>query len=236
MAVATVSGNCGFRRLASAFSANAPYTMAGWIWYSAATTGACGVGSSSGTLNGADVADFVSGGNIRSRTYSDAGATLGTGVNTAAATGAWRYVALVRESATSLRVFVDTAWESSPLTADTSGRSASSTNFAIGQSIATTFFMSGKLASWKIWTAALTDTQLLTEKQYRNPQSNIGSVWAVYKFLDNATSVDDTSGNSRTLAKNGTWTDDTDPAAILGDDPSPSNAPRSMFYHNFGMR
>ena len=235
MAIATVSGSCGFRRSASSFSANAPFTMAGWIWFASNPITVCEVGIASGTVNGADTCEYTGSG-LRGRVRNDAGTVLGTSGFSSLSTGTWHYIAMVRESATSFRLFVNNAWESSPASADISVRSASSVLYSIGESIATSQFITGKLASWKIWTAALTDTELLAEKQYRNPQSNLGSVWATYKFTDNATRVDDASGNSRPLSSRGTWTDDTDPAAILGDDPSPSNAPRSMFYHNFGMR
>lgn len=73
------------------------------------------------------------------------------------------------------------------------------------------------VAMFKVYTGtALTDNQVETELQYRNPQV---SMWASHKFADGALATDD-SGNTRTLTLNGSpsFTSD-EPSDILGDDP-----------------
>jgi hypothetical protein len=76
----------------------------------------------------------------------------------------------------------------------------------------------GNMVSMKIWTTALSDADILAERQYRNPQTNLANVWATYQTKSGALSTD-SSGNGRNLTENGTLSYVADPVDILGDDP-----------------
>ncbi len=83
----------------------------------------------------------------------------------------------------------------------------------------------GEFAGVKIWSGvALSDADIITERQYRNPQTNLGNVWATYHMKSGALGTD-SSGNTRTLTENSTPTFVTDPTDILGDDPVVEDEP-----------
>lgn len=101
------------------------------------------------------------------------------------------------------------------------------TNFAafdeIDLSVPGPNWFNGEVASVKLWSGVvLSDANALAERLYRNPQTNLGSVWATYQIKSGALGTD-SSGNGRTLTENGTLAFVADPSDILGD--SPSSAP-----------
>jgi hypothetical protein len=84
----------------------------------------------------------------------------------------------------------------------------------------------GTFANCKVWSGiVISDADALTEMEYRNVQTNGGSLWAHYKFLTGALGTD-SSGNGRTLTQVATPTfSANEPTAILGDDPGGSFEP-----------
>lgn len=63
--------------------------------------------------------------------------------------------------------------------------------------------MDQEIAAVKIWSAALSDADALTERSTLDVTTNTGSEWANYQFLNGALTTD-SSGNGRTLTANNT--------------------------------
>jgi hypothetical protein len=156
------------------------------------------------------------------------GATQGGNALDNFVNGTWRYIVLSRSGADPNGVLklrwldgAETSFGEVTMTGLTAlAPTGISINCARGDG--TGFATEGQytVAFVKIWsTVELSDADCLTERLYRNIQTNTANDWALYKFLTGALTTD-SSGNSRTLTAVGAPEFNADePAAILGDDP-----------------
>ena len=214
---------------AESFDSASAYTAAGWVYLEGTGGGLFGMSEAENNQQSSDQIRQNDSGNTTNlvlRSFSGTGSTLGTTEALPAVVGgAWYHAAIVRESATSLKMYID-GTQVAQRTDNVSTRDPCAF-ITFGQSPAGTARLSGRLAGWKLWGGrALTGAEIAAEAPYRNPQQYLSDVWAVYKFLDNATQLADSSGNSRSLTfvGSGSTSSVADPAGILGDDPAPSSA------------
>lgn len=119
------------------------------------------------------------------------------------AVGVWEFIALVFHFSTSVN---DELWwgTAAPLSTNTGGISAgfADTNTFYFSDDSFGDWLNGSVAAAKIWTAALTQTELEAEMLKYAPQRT-SNLWAAYSFQNGPQTVDD-SGNGRTLTQVGT--------------------------------
>ena len=144
-----------------------------------------------------------------SGTRSTAGSAFGTGT--------WRYVALVRSSTTSLKVYVNST-ETLSLTTNVSSRSAAVSEFAFGSDTYNED-LRGSVAYARAWTAALNTTELSAESASASAVRTT-DLWGDWPMQSDG---EDATANNRDLTANGTvsyvtdgptWTSTVTPAAI----------------------
>lgn len=131
----------------------------------------------------------------------------------------WYHVAMVRESATALKFYLD----GSSVATDTlniTGRTAA-TQMTVGKRRIDSSDenpWNGRVAYMKAWASALTPTEVLAEKEYADAQK--ASPWGVWA-LTSHTDLTDSSGNGRNWTANGTLTTEADPTLSPPTPPTP---------------
>jgi hypothetical protein len=183
-----------------------------------------------------DVTQMISAGGLklRLRSFDDDGTnTVATTDTVARTSNVWLHLAVVRESPTSLKMYVDGAL----VLHDTTNRTATRVNPALqvmlghyGSSAGNPGTSGHAMTAAKAWSGtALTVAEVAAELPYRNAQK--AGAWGAWHILNTATITTDYSGNGRTLTQSatGSRSDVSDPAGILGDDPAPSGPARSVF-------
>lgn len=139
--------------------------------------------------------------------------------STAWTANTWIFIAIRRESATALQLYVDTGPDGSPISYDVTGRTASNKfGFPTWFDFLNGAF-AGSMTQVRIWTTNLTNGELATEKQWTVAQKT-ANLWAEYKLVNAGTATTDNSGNSRTLTTHGSPT-------TGADDPSGQSSPGS---------
>ena len=192
-------------------SYNSAYTFDAWV-YLVGTTG------NAQTILGIDT--NVDGANEDSLYIATGGGALSLFVATASATtdingsanvtvGAWHHVAVVRESATSLKAYLDGTLVATN-TRNVGGRSTAPTRMEIGGSYtANSYRFNGRVANVRIWTVALTATQVAEQSALYTPSITTGlHLWTP---LPGHTDLADDSGNGRNWTAGGTLTTEGDP-------------------------
>lgn len=119
-----------------------------------------------------------------------------------ATVGTWTFIALVFYTAANDELWWGTV---APLSSNVGG--IAGTSFADANTLYLSddgfgSWFNGSIAAVKIWTAALTQTELQTEMLKYAPQRT-SNLWAAYKFNAGPQTTDD-SGNGRTLTQTGT--------------------------------
>lgn len=159
------------------------------------------------------------------RTNAD-GVTLETRVVVAAAltittgnaltVGQWYHLAMVRENATSFKIYQD-AVAAPTNTRDVSGRSTAATRFECGgfRSL-NQFALDGRLAYMKAWSAALTVDEIANEMLMVRPLRavNLYGWWPLLPGTGER--VRDYSGNARDWTEGGTLSDEDPPPVSWG--------------------
>lgn len=167
------------------FSANAAYTLAGWIrpvTVGAANLAICSLTVGTGNAD-LDNAVITSGG---AYSFNAQVASTPATVTAGTATAAWHHFAMVRASTTALRIFVDGVQVGADSTANVSGR-ATLTHLAIGYApFAPSVILNGGHYAWKAWTAALTAAELTREMSTVRPQRT-ANLWAWWPMVDSYT-------------------------------------------------
>ena len=222
------------------FPHNATFTIMGWVYYP--TTASSALLTIKTTDNGDNLGNvevYTTAGVLQTYTANDAGGNI-TLYNSGSTTitAGWHHIAVVRESDTALKVYLDGTLEMTD-SGDISARTGSAACVRFPRSATGSAQLDGRFAAWKAWDVALTGANVVTEQSYRNAQTNTGNVWAEWHFDDAATGTADTGGSSRTLTatNGGSATDTADPAGILGDDPTGSSITTiSSGYHQRGLR
>jgi hypothetical protein len=144
---------------------NAAYTKAGWIIFDGDLADGYVLMISDGGFSNYDaVYTFGSGTSARFQLECSGGsggssAALGSSITP----GQWYYVALVRESATSLRLYVDGVLDAE-CTADVSGRAASAAQY-LGSfgNLGGGFTLDGRLGYWRGWSDNLSTSEQTDE-------------------------------------------------------------------------
>jgi hypothetical protein len=144
---------------------NAAYTKAGWIIFDGDLADGYVLMISDGGFSNYDaVYTFGSGTSARFQLECSGGsggssAALGSSITP----GQWYYVALVRESATSLRLYVDGVLDAE-CTADVSGRAASAAQY-LGSfgNLGGGFTLDGRLGYWRGWSTNLSASEQTDE-------------------------------------------------------------------------
>lgn len=146
-------------------------------------------------------------------TVSDVFSADGSGA-VSPSNGTWYHTALVRESTTSLKMYVDGALQGT-VTANVSGR-ASAANMRLGNSALSDSPMDGRVCATKIWTRALTLAEVNAEMRTIRPLDTT-SLWGWYpNFPGSGERARDYSGNGRNWTEGGTLTDEDPPPVSYG--------------------
>lgn len=134
--------------------------------------------------------------------------TSGGGVNTGVdlTVGTWYYVATVNDTGGGIDIFgwkpAGGSWTTAALPSNVTVTGPADANtFYLGKS-GFGDWLNGSMAAVKVWTVALTDTELQAEAATYAPVKT-ASLWANYTFRSGP-QTNDESGNSRTLTASGT--------------------------------
>jgi hypothetical protein len=216
MAVRFDNATDGFQLSSSLLDYNSAYTIAGWVLMS--------VQSGSAEV---PICLALDGSNRDQIRTNSAGTRWGVQANNAGAganvtgastlsTGTWYHVALVRESTSSLLLYVDGVQETSN-TQSVTGRSAQ-TRTDLGSDRGGSNW-DGRFYAFKAWSAALTAIEVQHEMRTIRPR-RLGSLYAYWPILPGATTrARDYSGNGRNWTENGTLTDEAEPPIMWGSKP-----------------
>ena len=128
---------------------------------------------------------------------------------TLAVTGTWYHLAIARENATTLKLYVNGVNEATN-TADVTGRTAPS-RMEVGQ-VQTFNPLNARVAALKAWSTALTGPQILAEMSRAFPiaTSSVYAWWPCQAHTD----VNDKSGNARHWTAEGSLTTEADPPGV----------------------
>jgi hypothetical protein len=186
-----------FLDIASVIDINAAYTVSLWINMDSLANFPVPV-----DLGGISLFDYIATSNANSG-HIEVDCSIG-GASTGTAnlsTGTWYFIALRRNSTTSLDGFVTNAVDAN--VADNVGARGAGSKTIIGQFDATNNFV-GMIAQVRIWTRALTNGELATEKASATMVSTTNA-WAEYRLATSGTATVD-SFSTNTLTSHGSLT------------------------------
>lgn len=197
-------------RAADLFDYNAPYAWMAWVYLVSDLNAIAtllsannATGSNQDTIRtGADGTTIETRVSVASASTSAAGPSL--------TVGQWYHVALVRESVTSLKLYVDGVLVSTN-TRDVTGRTAVLL-IEHGVLLTSSSPSDSRVDRIKAWSAALTIAEVQAEMWSIRPQrtDNLYGFWPTWTGADRIT---DYSGNGRDWTASGTLTDE-DPAPV----------------------
>jgi hypothetical protein len=135
--------------------------------------------------------------------------TDGDATGTTLSADTWYHIALVRESVTSLKVYLDGVLDITG-TLNVTGRSLPDRLDVSGYASGAGSRFEGYLAAFKSWSVALNSTEVAAEKDYEAPvrTSNVHA----YTTLATTSDVNDLSGNGYNWTVDGTITTETGPS------------------------
>lgn len=197
---------------------NSPYTVMCWIRPSSISGAPCIFAVSAGTYsaNGEELYISVSLGN-RLTLYAVNGATDGFGSpnGSVLSTNTWYHVAIVRESTTSLKSYLNGVYEQT-CTVSAASRTASSRMEFGAWSSGNNDPFSGRMHAIKIWDVALTAAEIAQEMNTVAPRK-LANLWGWYPTRPGSGErAKDYSGNGRDFTEGGTLTDDDPPPISWG--------------------
>jgi hypothetical protein len=215
---------------------NAAYTVCGWWYYTSLGFAGGFYGNQLVTLESGNPADNLDllqsreegGDHHRLNIQVGIGAGLVIVVGTTnLSTGTWYYQAMVRSSATSVKIYLGTTAaniaEEAENTTNVTGRTAST---ALHMGEFWTNELDGRMAAVRVYTRALTLDQLKVEAVSASPV-DASNIWATYPFR---TRERDVSGNARHLTPlNGPLTVEADPPDVHNWPPEWAVLPRNTF-------
>jgi hypothetical protein len=202
----------GLVRTASVLNYNSPYSWMAWVYASVFNefpfmfnvhTGS----SSPYNTDGAGMGDAAS-----HKPYIEpviAGTFGGTQGASALTLATWYHMAMVRESVSSLKLYIDGTLVATD-TLNITGRTASS-RMDVGKRTSSGSDeqqWNGRVAYMRAWQSALTPTEILAEKD--SVTAVKASPWGVWPLVLH-TDLTDTSGNTRNWTSSGTLTTEADP-------------------------
>lgn len=151
-------------------------------------------------FNGAAGIQVVNGGADSGQQYGATGLTLNT----------YFHLAMVRESATSLKLYVNGSLEVT-ITTSVASRS-SATRMSMGALAEGSEPSTGLvLAAWNAWNRALTSAEISAQMAQAAP-TDATSLYAEWLMLSGSGRIDDSGGTGHPWTANGTLTDTTDPS------------------------
>lgn len=197
---------------------NAAYTLMGWVRLTSGAGGTWCVVWEMGrgawaNLDGIAVDDASP---YEFMPYSDIGGSWWADQSSpiSPSNGTWYHLALVRESATSLKMYVDGVQRAS-ITADITGRLAA-TEMTVGDGTNRDSRMDGRVAYLKAWSAGLTAAEVQQEMQVILPRRT-ANLYGWWPTLPGATErARDYSGNGYSWTETGTLTDEDPPGVSWG--------------------
>lgn len=195
----------GDKYTVTSFDWNAAYTVAFWFRYDTYANGT--VWQWHININNIEYVQILTNKlTLTSRNASSSGSSTGT---TAINQGSWYHIAIVRESTTLLRGYVNAA--SDVTNAENVATRTTPPTPDIFPYAGSAAYRAGHL---KVWTAALTAAEVANEMQAIRPLRQT-DLWAWYPQLAGDRTLD-WSGNGRTLTENGTISDAVDPGITFG--------------------
>lgn len=193
---------------------NSAYAIMGWVRWGALTTFDTLWCLSDGTTNNRDILmlDTTSGNRLAVRVNAGGAQTTVTGTTTLS-TGVWYHVALVRESATSVRVYLNGVSEGQN-TRDVSTRAAIS-DMRVNLDQAGANSSQIDLAAMKAFTVSFSASEVVAERPFFRPM-RIGSLYEYWPMLSNNRQRGYARGRDWTI--NGTVSDVAPPPIGWGGD------------------
>lgn len=198
------------RRTTDLLSSNAAYTWMAWVYLSAASGYMTLWNQCDGTFQHFEALEVPNDSGVPfAATLLNNWSFARADSSTHPSTGTWYHIALVRESATALKLYVDGTLEATN-TADVTGRAAPS-RMEVGQAIGNNAF-NGRVAAMKAWSTPLTQAQVAAEmdKAYPVVSSSVYAWWPLQVHTD----VNDKSANARHWTVAGTLTTEADPPGV----------------------
>lgn len=212
---------------------NSPYTLMFWVYLAAdqdAITVPAAMFRDTGNVDDIrTLADGVTIG-VRSRALGVGGTISGS----ALALNTWYHLAMVRESATSLKLYVDGVLDATA-TQSISGRNTILRMELGAESSADIGPMNGRVAGIKAWSVGLTQPQVANERFTLIPRrlANPYAWWPCFPGITDR--LRDYSGNGRNWTEGGTLTDEAGPPVAWGLS-APSQPVFSFSVVNNGIR
>lgn len=195
---------------------NSAYTWMGWI-YLTSDLNAIGkmfsLNTNGTTNNNEDLGTESDGTTLRVRANDGGTAVAVTGTNLSVST--WYHVALVRESATSLKAYLNGALDITN-TKNITGRTAVTRMEAFAVTTANSNRQDMRVQALKAWQQALTLAEIANEMKLVRPIRS-SDVWGWWPCLPGTTErLKDYSGNGRDWTEGGTLTDEDPPGISWG--------------------
>lgn len=145
----------------------------------------------------------------------NSGATI-TGSTLSAST--WYHIAMVRESASSCKVYLNGVLDITS-TYNTTGRDNSDYDMFVAAITGGAWALNARYAAMKIWNRTMTASEVLQEMHVIRP-AGADSLWGWFPMFPGATErLADWSGNGRSWTANGTLTDEDPPPVSWGAQP-----------------
>lgn len=201
---------------------NANYTWAGWIYFHTVSGNQMFLDFQSSGHAWQDMDSFTAvGSQWRVESNNGGSITDSYSASSEVASGTWYYVACVRESSTSLKLYVNGVQKCNA-TGSTASRAACAyvnfgayyTGSAFGE------HCNAKFYGWKAWARALTLAELSREMRQAMP-TDASSLYGVWPFLADSSRATDFSGRGHTWTEYNSPTDEDPPPIAWGGDPDP---------------
>ena len=192
---------------ATVFSGNAAYAIAFWAYPTSFNGDNHIVSISDGTDGNFDWLGIYTGAN-RYYLATIGGPSYSEQTGGSPATNTWQHIAVVRESTTALRLYIN----GSLITSNTTniGSRSGITTFRIG-SFNTTYYFSGRVFGLKLWNASLTADQVKNEVRSIAPIKKT-NLYSWYPLIPSMPRTTDFSGRGITLSAGGTLSDADNPS------------------------
>lgn len=184
----------------SAFATNAPWTVMTWLRCVSLPNSGDSVQLFAPSAGGSAVFQLYCGhvaGTPRIRAaFTDEAASVRINYTRATSDTTWHHLAMTFDGVSTVTLFLDGSQVATDSAVTTAATSWSTTQFSrTGAGVA-------EFAHTKIWTAALSPTEIVAEKDFYNAFNQLAALYAAYRLSWQNVTLDD-SGNGRTLTDNG---------------------------------
>ena len=215
MAVGTDS-SANYLRRTSVFDMNAAYTWMGWVALRAdrdAHSNLLMIGESEQWAYDS-IKTTNAGDGLSMACTGPGGDDYGSDNFQTMTVGTYYHAAMVRSSATDLRLYIDGAWQKT-ITISVAARNAANDMRVCGSTITqASYWAQANVSCPKLWTVALSADEVLREMRWAAPK-RLRDLWGWWRLRPNGT-VNDLSGNGRNWTEVGTVADVADAAVSVG--------------------